>query len=264
MIKNNYAGFTLPQLIITLSVVLILAASVVFWLDPLARIGDAKDKRRKNDIAMIADALSDYSKDHKGRLPILGVVNTYKKVLCASQSGSNLSCDGTSQLCLTVDDDFYKYLGQLPVDPDKTSTADTGYYLIKDDDGTLEVGACDTYGSDEISLDTRIEVNCARYGGGYCWYKASSYNLDCDAVCAGLGLNCVDNFRYGADVDSNNDLFCMLNKSFVVNCQTTCSAAATSTPPRISSAGENCTAQLQSSTCYTPVGASYYALCACE
>ena len=262
MFVQNKQGVSMMQLIITMSILLVLAAATFIWIDPLARIGEAKNKRRTQDVNFLAAAIFDYAGDHNGALPVLGSVTTNKKVLCSSQGGADLSCDGTNELCLTIDDDdFYKYLGALPFDPDKNSAADTGYYLQKDGNNNLVVGSCDSYDSAVIIKQLGLKVSCSVYGGGYCWYKGASANINCDTVCSALSLDCVKNVMYGPDKDSGGTAFCRLNQDFDVTCST-CILTSTSTPPWYS--GTDCTIQIGAVTCGQASGATNYPICVCN
>jgi len=261
--KRNYYGFTLVQLIVTMAVLLVLAAAVFSWVDPLARVGEAKNKRRIQDLNLLATALSNYAGDHNGVLPVLGTISTSKKVLCSSQGGSNLSCAGDSQLCLTVDDGFDKYLGALPIDPDKSSAADTGYYLQKDASNNLIIGSCSSYNSETISNNPRLKVSCSAYGGGYCWYLGATLNVDCDTVCAANNLSCVKNITYGPDKNAGGTAFCRLNKDLAGDCSSTCVSASAGSPPYASGSAD-CGIQTGTVTCNQSPGALNYAICACD
>ena len=265
------AGFTMLQLIIVVAIILVLSAAVFTWIDPVAKIGETKNNKRTQDINIIATAIAEYSGDHKGVLPVIGEVATStKKVLCSSQSGSTLDCDGDSAIRLKVDDpDFYKYLSEFPYDPDKDSSEDTGYYLFKDSNGQLEVGACDTYDNESISRTLSIKVTCPAYAGGECWYV--SYDRvgdDCDDVCAEYNLTCVNNAVYGPDVDSEETGFCALNQAFgymgELRCASGCSSSDSSSGPPANQNG--------ASACYYrthPVVCSgstsgFFSVCPCE
>lgn len=270
MFFKKKSGFTLVQLIIAMTIFLVLAAAVFLWIDPLAKVGEAKNKKRTQDISVLAAALANYAKENDGMMPVLGTITTSKKVLCSSQSGSNLSCDGNSAVCLKIDDnDFYKYIAQLPYDPDKSSSTDSGYYITKDASENLTIGACDSYDGASITQDLGFKNICstsggpAGYGGGHCWYLAASANLACDAVCSARGLSCVRNARYGPDVDGNDAYFCALNKSLSYACSTSCTAAATGTPA-FADSSNNCGVQSGSVICSQAAGSGNYAMCPCQ
>ncbi|OGY96872.1 MAG: hypothetical protein A2543_00725 [Candidatus Komeilibacteria bacterium RIFOXYD2_FULL_37_8] len=264
MFYKNQFGFTLVQLIVSMTSVLVLSAAVFLWIDPLDRMGDAQNKKRTQDVSVISAALFNYAKEHSGMMPVLGELSTSKKVLCSSQSGSELTCGADTELCLTIDDqDFYKYLRQLPYDPDKSSAADTGYYLFKNASNDLIVGACSTHDSETITKNLSLRDVCASgaYGGGHCWYLALSTNIDCDDTCAALNLNCVRNARYGPDVIVAGSAFCRLNKDLGSACSTSCTISATGTPPL---SGDICTIQNGAVICSEVSGASQTGICPCQ
>lgn len=262
--SRQSTGFTLAELVIVVAVLTILAAAVFFWIDPAAKIGTAKDRKRQHDVLVIANAFSDYAQKHRGALPILGAVTTNPKVLCSSQSGNNLTCGGSSQLCLKIDDqNFYdKYLAQLPVDPDKTDATDTGYYLQKDANDNLIIGAC-TYVDEAISIKPGIKASCTAYGGGYCWY-AGTAGAVCDTVCATNNLVCAPSVTYGPDVYTGNHPFCLLNKIFGATCGTACTADTSDYPPSFSADNLNCWSQSGAISCTSIHDAGNINVCPCK
>ena len=260
------AGFTMPQLIITISIILILSVAVVALLKPAARIGEAKNNKRTQDINLIAVALAEYVGEHKGVLPILGSVTTDKKVLCSSQSGSNLSCSGDSQICLTIDDDdFYKYLGKLPYDPDKDSNSDSGYYLQKDANDNLIVGSCASYNSEEIIKRPKVRINCLVYAGGYCWHLSENDNTTCNAVCSGFNLDCINGATYGPDLDSEDNAYCALQKHINSGyCPLVCSELGAIGSPPIISISLTCQIQNGPLDCNHSSDHNEFPVCPCQ
>jgi len=265
--KNNNQGFSMLGLIIVVLIVAVLGTAVFLWLDPAVRVGGAKDQRRTQDVLLIANAISDYVSDHKGALPVLGSVTTDKKTLCTVQGGSNISCGGDSLPCLRIaDEDFYnKYLGELPIDPNKTDNTDTGYYLQKNSNGMLVVGACSTYGNDAVTKTTAVKVNCDAYAGGYCWYLGAVAGAHCDAVCASNNLICVEKAKYASDVDANGDGFCALNRALAGNemiCGSGCALTTTESPGNYDGAS-TCIYREYPIDC-DEKDVNYFNLCPCE
>jgi len=169
----DYRGISLISLMVTVVLVVVLSTLVFLWIDPLAQTGSAKDKVRLQAVNILMVAIKDYSNDHNGSLPFTGIISTSSKiVLCTSPGVVMPSCDSDTSQCLRVDDDdFYKYLYELPVDPNKSSQQDTGYYAQKDETtGQLIVGACDTYGS-AITKMSGLKVSCYAYAEGTCIYN---------------------------------------------------------------------------------------------
>ncbi|MBT6691052.1 type II secretion system protein [Candidatus Parcubacteria bacterium] len=260
-------GLTLVGLIMVTMIIVILGSAVFMWVDPVAKIGEAKDQRRREAVLMLAEAIAEYTHDHKGALPVLGsVVNGTKKVLCESQGGSNVSCSGDSADCLRIAHrDFYSdYLQQLPIDPDKSANTDTGYYLEKDSNGQLVVGACSTYGSSAITKTTSVSVSCLAYAGGYCWEIATATTDDCDAVCSDADKVCVEKVKYGPDVDSSGTAYCDLNMAFGAACGTVCfEASAPGFTPANLADGSICGTRTTFFDC-TNASAGYNNICPCE
>lgn len=252
-------------MIITVLVITVLVTAAFFWLDPLARIGTAKDERRRGDVNLISRAISDYVKDNKGALPVLGAVTTDKKTLCKEQGGTSLSCGGDSQVCIRIaDPDFYSnYLGDLPLDPDKTANTDTGYYLQKDSDGNLVVGACSTYGSGTITATSGVKVTCDGYAGGYCWVADDADSHDCDTACSDVGLTCVSGVTYGPDTNSGGSDYCALNLALGGTCDD-CYTAASGDAPSISDDGVDCYIQTEVVPCDDVSDSFKFPVCPCE
>jgi len=153
--KQN--GFNLIGMIMTIGVILLLFMSIYVAVDPVSRINTAKDKAREQDVLLLAQALKDYALDNKGQLPISGDITTSKKVLC---SGSvTLTCGTDTKTCLTIDDTtnfLDDYLATLPVDPEKTDSADTGYYIQGSGDQII-IGSCN-YENSEVTYNPRIKA----------------------------------------------------------------------------------------------------------
>ena len=153
---NKKTGFTIVNLVMAIGVLVVIAASVLVVVNPTKRIGQTKDARRLADITAIARAVEAYEIDNHQIPSDLAAATSLsvgeKFVLCGS-SGS-LTCDGQTYDCLVVDDsDFLGvYLPELPVDPDKSSSADSGYYVTRQADNNMVFGVCDSYDNTEITI----------------------------------------------------------------------------------------------------------------
>lgn len=223
----NRRGFTMLELIIIVSIILIIGTALAVWIDPVEKIGWAKDNRRFQDVMTLSNAFADYAEKHKGALPILGQVSTTPKVICNTQSGVALACDGSTEYCLQIDDStfFTKNITSLPIDPDKTSDSDTGYYIKKDSNGFIVIGSCN-YNESVVSHRLNIRATCDAYGGGYCWYTDADSVNDCDTVCADNGLTCVS-------MSHSVDALCLISEALnteVYACSE-CNAEGSGYPP---------------------------------
>lgn len=162
-IKDNKA-FTLVQLIITVAVISILAVSVFSALKISSRTGQAKDVQRYEAVTAIGKAVELYQLDNDALPADLIAANVdvdQKFVICSA--GSYRTCDGQYRVCIIIDDtDFLgPYLGgALPIDPDKSSTVDTGYYIARSGD-KMVFGACESYAETNIEYIARATMPSA-------------------------------------------------------------------------------------------------------
>lgn len=158
--RQKQSGFTLVQLIMAISIIIVIGAATFYAENILQRKGNAKDAHRLQDLTSFSRAIELYEIDN-GSLPSslasANIGSGYKVVLCSS-SGS-LTCDGQTRDCLVVNDsDFIgKYIDSLPVDPEKTSTVDTGYYITRTGD-IMTFGACSSYSADGITYTSSASL----------------------------------------------------------------------------------------------------------
>ncbi|MBT6691181.1 type II secretion system protein [Candidatus Parcubacteria bacterium] len=158
---KKQTGFTMPTLMLTIAVVLLLATSVLVTVNPAKRIGKSKNARRLADITAIAKAVETYAIDNH-QLPsdfsTTSLSTENKFVLCSSEGA--LTCNGETWGCLVVDDDDFLgvYLPTLPVDPSKSDASDTGYYVTRKADNMLAIGSCDTYNDDTIQVVSKAAL----------------------------------------------------------------------------------------------------------
>lgn len=135
MRRTNQSGFTLPELLATVVLVIALSVVAIFLLRQSPQTITRNDAQRQTDTALLVQAVSNYH--HKnGTLPA-GITTSYKKI------GSQ---DGELDLCKILVPD---YLTDVPYDPttgalssvnDRCDAADqeytTGYEIKKNDSGT--------------------------------------------------------------------------------------------------------------------------------
>lgn len=150
---SSQNGFTLIELIIVVAIIGLLAAAAFVAVDPAKRVGKANDATRWADITAIADAIMKYTVDNNGSLPsgVSGATVDQEYIIHiagGTESGSN-TCTSTGE-----DDDeldissgiVSAYLATMPIDPDVTAATaqseGTGYYILKDSNGRIKIGAC--------------------------------------------------------------------------------------------------------------------------
>lgn len=154
-------GFTLIEMIVTVAIVSLLLGAAYTVVDPVERIGQAKDAKRSADLIAVAKAIELYTADY-GALPAdfnVNNISDIKKVVLCSQAGT-LSCDGQNRPCLVVDDsDFLgTYLFELPVDPNKSNASDTGYYISRGDGDAIVLGSCNPHQGTELKIGASINM----------------------------------------------------------------------------------------------------------
>lgn len=275
MEDKNQQGLSYVGLLLGVVLLALLSAFTYLWIDPVARYNAGEDTKRVHDVNIIAEALTQYMRNHQGTLPFTETVSSStKKVLCSEEG--TISCAGTTGSCIPIlDTSFYDdYLSQLPVDPDKTSTIDTGYYLqYSSTSSQLMVGACE-YNNQEIIVQPPILVNQNIYYNpisgrppcsgteyaGHCWYYANATNKTCNTVCSDNGLTCESGVTY-SPVD------CTLNLMFTGSCAIACFAANDPTYPNW--APSNYSAMAICAYRTDPVGCAtantdYYSICPCQ
>lgn len=149
----KYKGFTLIELIIVIAVIALLASAIFVSVNPGKRIGDAKDAQRLSDLTAILNAVDFYTADNAS-LPIEFSPALFNTKIALCSTPGELTCDGDTTNCAVIDDNNFlgSYLPNLPVDPDKLDSTDTGYYITVTSGNLLSVGACTPYEAANVPL----------------------------------------------------------------------------------------------------------------
>jgi prepilin-type N-terminal cleavage/methylation domain-containing protein len=98
----NRSGFTLVELLIVMTILVIFAVILIGIIKPNVLVGRANDSKRKTDLNKIRTAFEEFFND-KGRYPTTAEINIWNQL-------SN--CDKTIP-------DLKNYLNVWPCDPDK-------------------------------------------------------------------------------------------------------------------------------------------------
>jgi hypothetical protein len=147
--KKSFLGFTLIQMVVTVAVLAIIVGTVMYNEDPEKRIGRARDAQRIAELDAITSAIANYELEYHALPASLSIASLgigEKRVLCSA--AASLTCDGQVKDCVVIDDANFlgKHLPVLPVDPEKSATTDTGYYVTRAENNFgLTIGACETY-----------------------------------------------------------------------------------------------------------------------
>lgn len=148
MTCQRHGGFTLIEVLLVIAILAILASIVIIAINPAKQLGEAQNVERRSDVKTILDAINQYSIDNNGALPSGIIVGTS----CVNDGDEicrpDATCGGTSLDVLVSGD---KYLTDIPTDPVEVTTTGTGYAIIQNSNGRIEVCAPTTYGSVSIS-----------------------------------------------------------------------------------------------------------------
>lgn len=173
MLKNKQPGFTLIELLIVIAVLAILATVVFVGLDPLSRFQDTRNSKRSTDTNQILSAIKLSQVDNKGLLIESiegGEVGVYYMI-----GNNTVDCTTacvfpdvtTNESCIDLSglvnggpgDGKGGYLPSVPIDPKSGTVANTGYYLYKNANKTITVGACN---EEEGSGETTPDLSATR------------------------------------------------------------------------------------------------------
>jgi prepilin-type N-terminal cleavage/methylation domain-containing protein len=175
--KKIQQGFTLIELITTISIIIILAGITYVSLNPAKRQRNARNAKRWGDVNSILNAIARYQIDNNGDTSGLGLpgdANYY--ILGTDVSGCdltgssrcrNLAAD-TQPACNNTLSNLSDYLDSAPVDPLGSrgtrgiawDSGRTGYWINYDaTTGKIEIGACDSEDPDGGSSYADIKAS---------------------------------------------------------------------------------------------------------
>lgn len=157
-------GFTLIELIIVIAIIAILAAAIFVAIDPARRLNESRNARRSSDIATILDAVIKYQADNEGvhYSTVSGMTAGTYYVLGTCASGATCTAKTAADACVNVAGVGSNYLGVVPMDPKAGTAADTNYYIMKDANGAITVGACEPEGEGSGGSGTAPAIQLTR------------------------------------------------------------------------------------------------------
>lgn len=142
IIGDSKKGFTMIELLITMSLIGILATVVVFLINPARMLARARDTQRQSDLVAILSSIYQYSSEHSGALP-----DTDGDPL-TSNFPSTPTCIGTGASCYNLasageagETLVPVYMSAIPKDPRTGTNTNTGYLVFVDSNNRLVASA---------------------------------------------------------------------------------------------------------------------------
>lgn len=139
-------GFTLLEILLVVAAIAILAGIVIVALNPAKQLGDTNNAQRQADLNTIINAVYQYSIDNGGEFPggIDDDQNSVQVLGTGSVCDNTCGAETSDAQCLDLSDDLVPtYLVDIPSDPTSGTTTNTDYYIERDENSRITVGACD-------------------------------------------------------------------------------------------------------------------------
>jgi prepilin-type N-terminal cleavage/methylation domain-containing protein len=217
---KSQRAFTLIEVILVIAILAVLAAAVFLAINPVKRINDSQDSRRREDLIAWQKAIQLYTAEHNGSLPSefsLSSLGTSDKVVVCG-TANTATCLGQNANCVVSTSLVPTYLATLPKDPIEGHDVDSGYYVTRTGTNGLTFGSCHASNA-AVVLQTATNLSipayvppCSGYDSqGYCWYLAADNTQDCNTVCASHG-GC------NAATTWNDTAACVVGKHFAPAC----------------------------------------------
>ena len=153
--KSN-KGFTLLEILLVVAAIAILAGIVIIAINPSKQLGDTRNAQRRSDVNTILNAVYQYNIDNNGVMPgNIDAIADSSQVLGTSGTGCDSTCSAVTTVAACVDlsgDLIPTYIVGIPIDPSTGAATNTEYYINKDANGRITVGACDPEQSAVIDI----------------------------------------------------------------------------------------------------------------
>lgn len=166
MLRHSRKGFTLIELVITITILSMLALAVFAGVDPRRRLNSARNAKRWSDVTIMLDAFKSYQADHDNvvvqdpadqasapvvdddplTVQIIGQSPDCSKCIVPDSVSIKSSCALDIAGMTAFMTELKPYLPRIPADPYRKSEAqkrsDTRYYINDEGSGILTIGAC--------------------------------------------------------------------------------------------------------------------------
>jgi prepilin-type N-terminal cleavage/methylation domain-containing protein len=165
---RDQRGFTLIELLIVIAIIAVLSAAVFVALNPAQRFAESRNAKRWADVEAIVTAAKVDQVDNGGgyATSISGITSGQGRIVGTAGAGCSANCPAGTALytlnaaCVNINTDLVAegYLSSAPISPTASGgttwdAAITGYFIGRNADGTLTVGAC----APELSASIVVE-----------------------------------------------------------------------------------------------------------
>ncbi len=142
-IKSNQKGVTIVELILVITLITILATTIMVILKPEEKKAKARDNKRLSDISLLDRVINEYLLDYSDYPDLFDVLRD-----STTLPGTSVSLDTAA--AGWIDEDLSEYTSRLPIDPINDVTY--RYYYYHGDSG-YELNAVMEYLTDEAVND---------------------------------------------------------------------------------------------------------------
>lgn len=143
--KNFMKKTSFLQRMTAVIVVAVFVGIAVFLINPAKKFAEMRNSQRRADIAVILNAVHEYSIANNGNLP--AAITENPTMICAENASS---CEGLTDLSVLKESG--RYLKKIPSDPTEKSLDSSGYQVSKTTSGRVRIVAPNAERKAAISL----------------------------------------------------------------------------------------------------------------
>lgn len=160
-------GFTLIELLIVIAIIGILAAVVIIAVNPGRQLAQANNSQRRSDANATLNSLGQFAADNAGLYPdpITGLAVGTNSVIGTCAAGATCTAVANNGACVDIITPadllavragnqvlIPTYISAMPNDPQAATATETKYYVSRDVNNRITVGACEPQLGETIAI----------------------------------------------------------------------------------------------------------------